>query len=96
MNHENLNVEPVLTDLKLGAVLTDENLFLVISMDGKKQFMLAQTEDELPVNIPDVAFAASLAEMETLLAEMRGVMALRADEGKNGVLLSSDENGGSK
>lgn len=74
----------------LESVLSNENLFLVLTKDGKKQFILAKDEDDLPVDIANVAFAASLAEMKVLVEEMEKVMALSVDE-RDGVLVLRTE-----
>lgn len=74
----------------LESVLPNENLFLVLTKDGIKRFILAKDEDDLPVEIADVAFAASLAEMKVLVEEMEKVMALSVDE-RDGVLVLRTE-----
>lgn len=75
--------------VKLESVLSNENLFLVLTKDGKKRFILAKDEDDLPVDIADVAFAASLAEMKVLVEEMEKVMALSVDDSESGIELHS-------
>lgn len=73
----------------LKSVLSNENLFLVLTKDGKKRFILVKGEDDLPVDIADVAFAASLAEMKVLVEEMEKVMALSVDDSESGIVLHS-------
>lgn len=80
----------------LGDVLTDENVFAVFFKDGHRQIVLANNEDDLPVNLDDVAFAASLAEMTVLVNEMQNVMALGVtDDDEGGIVIRTDTNGGS-
>lgn len=69
----------------LESVLSNENLFLVLTKDGKKRFILAKDQDDLPEDIADVSFAASLAEMEMLVEEMKKVMALSVDDCESGI-----------
>lgn len=72
--------------LALESVLSAKNLFLVFTKDKKKLFILAKDEEDLPVNISDVAFAASLVEMKALVEEMEKVMTLSVDE-RDGVIV---------
>lgn len=81
---------------KLKFVLSPEKLFLVLTKDGKKQFTLADSEDDLPINIADVAFAASLAELVGLVDEMKKIMELSADDNESGIILRADNKGASQ
>ena len=72
--------------LALESVLSAKNLFLVFTKDKKKLFLLAKDEEDLPVNISDVAFAASLVEMKALVEDMEKVMTLSVDE-RDGVIV---------
>ena len=79
-----------MSNLTLSKVVTDENLFVVFSKDGKRQLMLAQSEDDLPVNLAEVSFAASLAEMKVLVGEMETVKSLGVDESESGLVFRTD------
>lgn len=79
-----------MSNLTLSKVVTDENVFVVFSKDGKRQLMLAQSEDDLPVNLAEVSFAASLAEMKVLVGEMETVKSLGVDETDGGLVFRTD------
>ena len=77
--------------LALESVLSAKNLFLVFTKDKKKLFLLAKDEEDLPVNISDVAFAASLVEMKALVEDMEKVMTLSVDERDGGIVLHTND-----
>lgn len=85
-----------MNDLVLSDVVTDENVFVVFSKDGKKQIVLAQNEDDLPVNLAEVSFAASLAEMKVFVDEMEKVKSLGVDESESGIVLRTNTEGDQK
>lgn len=80
----------------IGSILTSAELFLVLLKNGQRQFVLAESEDDLPVNIEDVAFAANLLEMEEMVKEMRRVMEMGVDDGENGLVCGETNKGDRK
>lgn len=85
-----------MSNLTLGKILGDENVFLVFDRDGRKQIALAQNEEDLPTPAADIAFAASLSEIKAWVSEMEQVKALGVSDEAGGVVLQHVGNGGQK
>lgn len=71
----------------LGSILNADQLFLVLLKNGNQHVALAESEHELPFALDAIAFAASLTEMETLVAKMKELQAAGVDLTHQGITL---------
>lgn len=66
---------------QLGEVVHERNIFLVFLKDGTKKYVVALSEQDLPFDLEQIAFAASLAEIEVCVSEMKQLMSSDIVEG---------------
>ena len=58
-------------NLDVGGAILPANVYAVFLNNGQQHIVLAKDDRDLPFPIADIAFAANMVEIETLLDNMR-------------------------